>query len=99
MDLESSFFPFRKSSVYTFEGEVILDLFMGSGQTALAALKSNRHYVGYDISKEYVVLAEKRIKGYLQEQISLFLKPADDKTLIIADKAKRKRYQAKSKSS
>jgi len=34
---------------------------MGSGQTALAALKSYRHYVGYEIDEKYVILAEKRI--------------------------------------
>jgi site-specific DNA-methyltransferase (adenine-specific) len=36
---------------------------MGSGQTALAALKAGRHYVGYDISPEYVSLANARIQG------------------------------------
>ena len=42
--------------------ELILDPFMGSGTTALAALNSNRKYVGYDINKEYCDLANKRIK-------------------------------------
>ncbi|GAI15043.1 unnamed protein product, partial [marine sediment metagenome] len=41
--------------------EVILDPFVGSGQAAIAAIKTNRHYVGYDISEEYVKLAERRI--------------------------------------
>jgi site-specific DNA-methyltransferase (adenine-specific) len=34
---------------------------MGSGQTAIAAVKSNRHYIGYEIDKKYVDLAKKRI--------------------------------------
>lgn len=34
---------------------------MGSGQTALAANQINRRFIGYDISKEYCELAEKRI--------------------------------------
>lgn len=38
---------------------------MGSGQAAIAAIKSNRHYVGYDIDEEYVNLAEKRIKEFI----------------------------------
>jgi DNA modification methylase len=42
-------------------GEVVLDPFIGSGQTAIAAIKTRRHYVGYDINEEYVKLAEKRI--------------------------------------
>lgn len=53
--------PYRLAQLYTFEGEVILDPFMGSGQTALAALKAGRHYVGYEVNPEYVQLAEKRI--------------------------------------
>jgi site-specific DNA-methyltransferase (adenine-specific) len=35
---------------------------MGSGQTAIAAVKSGRHYVGYEIDEKYIALAEKRIK-------------------------------------
>jgi site-specific DNA-methyltransferase (adenine-specific) len=53
--------PYRLIQLYTFEGEVVLDPFMGSGQTALAALKTGRHYVGYETNADYVRLAEKRI--------------------------------------
>jgi DNA modification methylase len=53
--------PYRLIQLYTFEGEVVLDPFMGSGQTALAALKAGRHYVGYEINPEYVRHAEQRI--------------------------------------
>ena len=53
--------PYRCIQLYTFEGEVVLDPFMGSGQTALAAIKTRRHFVGYEVSQEYVRLAEKRI--------------------------------------
>jgi site-specific DNA-methyltransferase (adenine-specific) len=56
--------PYRLIQLYTFEGEVVLDPFMGSGQTAIAAIKARRHYVGYDINEEYVKLAEKRIKEF-----------------------------------
>lgn len=57
--------PYRLIQLYTFEGEVVLDPFMGSGQTALAALKTNRHFVGYEICEEYVRLAERRIQEFL----------------------------------
>jgi len=57
--------PYRLIQLYTFEEEVIIDPFIGSGQAAIAAIKTNRHYVGYDISEEYVKLAEKRIKQFL----------------------------------
>lgn len=56
--------PYRLIQLYTFEGEVVLDPFMGSGQAAIAALKAKRRYVGYEIEKNYVELAKKRIRGY-----------------------------------
>jgi site-specific DNA-methyltransferase (adenine-specific) len=58
--------PYRLIQLYTFSREIVLDPFMGSGQTALAALKSNRHYVGYEVNEEYLALAEKRMSK-LQE--------------------------------
>ena len=56
--------PYRLIQLYTFEGEVVLDPFMGSGQTAIAALKTNRSYCGYEINEEYVRLAERRVEEY-----------------------------------
>ncbi len=53
--------PYRCIQLYTFSNEIILDPFMGSGQTALAALKSGRHYVGYELNEEYLNLAENRV--------------------------------------
>jgi site-specific DNA-methyltransferase (adenine-specific) len=64
--------PYRLIQLYTFEGEVVLDPFMGSGQTAIAALKSKRFYVGYEIIPEYVELAQKRIKAFEKRQVYLF---------------------------
>jgi len=59
--------PYRLIQFYTFEEEVVLDPFMGSGQAAIAAIKTNRHFVGYDINEEYVKLAERRIKEFLSD--------------------------------
>jgi DNA modification methylase len=56
--------PYRLIQLYTFEGEIVLDPFMGSGQTAIAAVKTRRHYVGYDTNEEYTKLAERRIKEF-----------------------------------
>jgi DNA modification methylase len=55
--------PYRLMQLYSFKGEIILDPFMGSGQTALAALKTGRHYIGYEINAEYVTLAEARLQA------------------------------------
>jgi site-specific DNA-methyltransferase (adenine-specific) len=60
--------PRRLIQLYTFEDEIVLDPFMGSGQTAIAAIKSSRHYIGYETEKEYVELAEKRLKIHSSAQ-------------------------------
>ncbi|MBM4287954.1 MAG: site-specific DNA-methyltransferase, partial [Deltaproteobacteria bacterium] len=59
--------PYRLIQLYTFAGEVVLDPFLGSGQTALAALKAGRHYVGYEIEPDYIALAEKRMQQVIRE--------------------------------
>lgn len=53
--------PYRLIQLYTFEGDVVLDPFMGSGQTAVACIKTNRIFIGYEINCDYVELANKRI--------------------------------------
>ena len=55
--------PHRLIKLYSYEGDVVLDPFVGSGTTCLAAIQNNRKYIGYDIKKEYVELAEKRISN------------------------------------
>jgi len=64
--------PYRLIQLYTFEDEIVLDPFVGSGTSCIAALKTKRKYVAYDIEKKYCDLAEKRIKEFLQEQTTLF---------------------------
>jgi site-specific DNA-methyltransferase (adenine-specific) len=59
--------PQRLIQLYTYEDEVVLDPFMGSGQTAIAALNGNRHYVGYEIEADYVRLAQRRIRQFVLE--------------------------------
>ena len=66
--------PYRLIQLYTFEDEIVLDPFVGSGTTCIAALKTKRKYVAYDIDKKYCDLAEKRIKEFLQDQVDLFSK-------------------------
>ena len=56
--------PFRLIQLYSFVDDVILDPFMGSGTTAVSALKSDRKFVGYDTDKNYIKLAEKRLSRY-----------------------------------
>ena len=59
--------PHRLIQLYTFIGDVVLDPFCGSGTTCLSALKSDRHYIGYDVEEEYIRLANDRISGYADQ--------------------------------
>jgi site-specific DNA-methyltransferase (adenine-specific) len=59
--------PSRLIQLYSFEGDIVLDPFMGSGTTALSAFKSNRRFVGYEISREYIKLAESRLKPIIDQ--------------------------------
>ena len=54
--------PERLIRLYTYRDDVVLDPFIGSGTTALAALRNSRRYVGYDTDPGYVRSAEDRIK-------------------------------------
>ena len=53
--------PRRLIELYTYRGDLILDPFMGAGTSAVAAVSTGRHYVGFDTDPEYVALAEKRL--------------------------------------
>lgn len=46
---------------YTNEGEVVLDNCMGSGTTAIACIRNNRNFIGFELEPEYVEIANKRI--------------------------------------
>lgn len=51
----------RVIKLYSYKNDVVLDPFMGSGTTCLAARTLGRNYVGYDISPEYCTIAEARL--------------------------------------
>lgn len=53
--------PTRLIELYSFKGDIVLDPFMGSGTTAIAAEKTNRQWVGYDTSQEYIGIAYYRL--------------------------------------
>jgi len=53
--------PERLIQLYTFRGDLVLDPFIGSGTTAVAALRTQRRYVGYDTEPSYIALAERRV--------------------------------------
>ena len=59
--------PQRLIELYTYRGDLVLDPFIGSGTTAVAAVRSERHYVGFDTDGDYLALAEQRIAAEQQK--------------------------------
>lgn len=53
--------PKRFIELFTYEDDVIVDPFMGSGSTAIAAVQTNRRYIGFDTDAGYIKAAKKRI--------------------------------------
>ena len=51
----------------TKEGAIVLDPFLGSGTTAVACIKLNRNWIGIEKNKEYIEIANARIKPYLNQ--------------------------------
>src|SRR5262245_7519243 len=53
----------RAIDLFTHKGELVLDPFVGSGTTLVAARDAGRNAIGFDLQKKYVALAEKRLAG------------------------------------
>ena len=56
--------PHRLINLYSYEGDVVLDPFCGSGTTCIAAIQNGRNYIGYDNNEKYIELAKKRIDNH-----------------------------------
>ncbi|OGR52193.1 MAG: SAM-dependent methyltransferase [Elusimicrobia bacterium RIFCSPLOWO2_02_FULL_39_32] len=68
--------PYRLIQLYSFKDDIILDPFMGSGTTAVSAIKSERKFVGYEINNEYITLAKNRLNPYLMQTKMTFVSDA-----------------------
>jgi site-specific DNA-methyltransferase (adenine-specific) len=53
--------PQRLIHLYTYKGDLVLDPFMGSGTTGVAAVRTDRYFVGFDIDESYLKKATRRI--------------------------------------
>jgi DNA modification methylase len=65
-------------SLFTHEGELVLDPFVGSGTTLLAARDLNRNSVGFDLKSEYVSLCQSRLSQIPLDHIATQLAICDD---------------------
>ena len=52
----------------THEGDIVFDMFMGSGSTGVAAVKTNRRFIGFELDDKYFGIADKQINEALNEQ-------------------------------
>ena len=55
--------PKRFINLYSFKDDLVLDPFIGSGTTAVASKLMQRNYVGYEINKDYIEIANKRLRA------------------------------------
>ncbi|MDP3983966.1 MAG: site-specific DNA-methyltransferase, partial [Acidimicrobiia bacterium] len=72
--------PQRLILLYTYLGDLVLDPFLGSGTTAVAAVRTGRHYAGYDIDERYVEMAKSRIAQQMQQKL---VEDEDDMTQVM----------------
>jgi len=61
--------PLRLIKMYSFIDDIIVDPFMGSGTTAVAALLNNRKYIGYEINPAYIELTHNRLQQVKQGRL------------------------------
>lgn len=74
--------PARLLHLYTYRGDLVLDPFMGSGTTAVAAVATERHYVGYDTDATYVEQARARVEAERDRRRALDGDPASRRVVL-----------------
>lgn len=65
-----SMYTFKAAPQLGFKGDIVLDMFNGSGSTCIAACEMQRRFIGIELNIDYCKLAEKRIR-----EVSLDIKP------------------------
>ena len=70
--------PEQLIRLYTFKDDLILDPFMGSGSSLVAAARLDRRYIGYDLDAHYIEIARKRVETELNAPIAETLAISED---------------------
>ncbi len=86
--------PRRVIQLYTYEDDLVLDPFLGSGTTAVAAVLTGRRYVGYDIEPEYLVIARDRVAAE-RHRLAAGGEPAHDPPMEMASLFADEDFQAR----
>lgn len=76
--------PQRLIDLYTYRHDVVLDPFMGSGTTAVAAVRAGRHYLGYDTDEVYAKAARERVAVEVASVLAAPPVPPPDKAASAA---------------
>ena len=76
--------PQRLIDLYTYRGDVVLDPFMGSGTTAVAAVRTGRHFLGYDTDEAYAKAARERVAAEIEAVLASPPIPLPDKAAVAA---------------
>lgn len=74
--------PERLIELYTYADDLVLDPFLGSGSTAVAAVRSGRRYAGYDLDPAYVAIAQRRVDT---ERAAVAARASDPATVAVAE--------------
>jgi site-specific DNA-methyltransferase (adenine-specific) len=55
--------PYRCVKMFSYKNDIVMDIFMGSGTTAIAAINTNRNFIGFELDSEYHRIATERIQN------------------------------------
>ncbi|MGI6455936.1 MAG: DNA-methyltransferase [bacterium] len=75
-------YTFQRDEANNFIGDIVLDMFNGTGATCLAAKAAGRNYIGFDLNPEYCKASEERLKIEDVNPKQIFLQPVKVKRAV-----------------
>jgi site-specific DNA-methyltransferase (adenine-specific) len=70
--------PSRAIKILTYKNDIILDPFMGSGTSAVAAEINDRRWLGIELSPNYAEIARKRVQAFVEQRKQLKLEMKEE---------------------
>jgi len=65
--------PMKAIKILSYQNDLIVDCFSGSGTTALSAKKLNRNYIGFELSESYTKISQQRLIDYDNQKKQLVM--------------------------